>query len=520
MAEITTTNPLDISDPTDSHSTQAPVIRSAGLTLFGSAVGGVLVILGEMLAARLLQSHAYGLYASGITVAKIGEALAVFGLPVGIFHYIPVYRRQSRTDLVVGTVYAAALLPLLLGFAFAALIWFAAPWLAHYVFRGADVVDSIRLISISIPFMAFSEVLGAITRGYGYAKYYVIVNNLIPPVVFVACLGLMARLDARPIWIAGAVALANLLACVVGILAVVRVAGPELWKVRPIFPFRALYEFSSQIMLNTSFYMIFAWTGILAVAAFLGTNDVGIYRVCLQVVVPFEMIVLAFHAATGPVYPVLAKENKLSELEEAYGTAIRWMIMLDLPIGIILAWNRTDLLALLGPQFTAGATAVIILAVGFSVSACFGTVGYLFLLTGRKSVETWNAGLATILHLLLAIVLIPRFGLSGAAFATTFCFFLLNASRVWELRHFMGLRTFRPYFLRVFAIAIAAALGAFVALQRLGILQGRDMLSVVSRIVVMGVLYVSVLWMFGLNNHDKNMLRGLVSNKAQDSPKG
>lgn len=505
---MTITSPGGTGGQADSE--RGHVIRGAGITLVGSAIGGVLVILGEVLAARLLQSQAYGLYASGITVAKIGEALAVFGLPVGIFYYIPVYRKKSQTDLVVGTVYAAALLPLLLGSAFAVAIWFTAPWLARHVFHGANVVAYLRLLAVSVPFMAFSEILGAITRGFGYTQYYVIVNNLIPPVVFLAGLGLMARFEARPLWITGAVVLANTLGCAVGVLAVVRVAGPDLWRVRPVFRFRALYEYSSEIMLNTVFYMILAWTGILTVAAFLGSDKVGIYRMCLQVVVPFEMIVLAFHASTGSVYPVLAKENKLAELQEAYGTAVRWMAMLHLPIGIALAWNRNDLLALLGPQFMTGATAVMILATGFSACSCFGTVGYLFMLIGRKSVETWNAAFAAALNLVLTIVLVPRFSLAGAAFATAFSIFLLNMARVWELRYLVGLRTFRPYFVRIVAVSAGAGLGAFAVLQSLGILQGRDALSVALRIALMAVLNALVLWTLGLNGHDKDTLRALV----------
>ncbi len=489
---------------------RAPVIRSVGITLIGSAIGGVLVIAGEMLAARLLKSQAYGLYASGITIARIGEALCVFGLPVAIFHYIPAYRQKAQTGRVAGTVYAAAALPLALGSVFAAAVWLMAPWLARYVFNSADVVIYIRLLALAVPFMASSEVLGAITRGFGYAKYYVIVKNLTPPVVFLTFLSLMVRFDAQPLWITGAVASASLLASTAGVFAVVRAADADVWRVRPVFRVAELYGYSSGIMLNSFFYMIFAMTGILATAVFLGSESVGIYRVCLQLVVPFDMIMLAFHAAMGPIYPVLARENRLAELEESYGTAIRWMAMLLLPIGIVLAWNRDDLLALVGPEFMAGSTAVMILAIGYSAFYGFGTVAYLLMLSGRKSVETRNAAFATILNLILASVLVPRFGLAGAASATAFSFAVLNVLRIWEVRYLVGLRTFRRYFVRVVAVSAGAPLGSFVAMQQLGVLQGRDAGSIAARIAVMAAFYVSMLWTIGLDRRDRNMLRGLV----------
>ena len=135
-------------------------------------------------------------------------------------------------------------------------------------------------------------------------------------------------------------AAASLLACTVGIVAIVKIAGPALWRTSPEFGFRALYGYAAGIMANSFFYIVFALTGLFAVAYFLGSEAVGIYRFCLQIVLPLDMILLAFHAAMGPIYPILSRENRQAELEEAYGTAIRWMVMLQIPFGIAVAWNR------------------------------------------------------------------------------------------------------------------------------------------------------------------------------------
>jgi O-antigen/teichoic acid export membrane protein len=491
-------------------SDQSVVIKSAGITLIGSALGGLMIILGEVLAARLLTGQAYGLYASGITVARIGEVIAVFGLPVSIFHYIPIYRRSSQRHLVIGSVYAASLLPLILGSAFALAAWVAAPWLGRHVFSSTEVVRYIRLLVLAVPFMASAEILGAITRGFGYAKYYVIVKNLIPPVVFLTTLALMRGLGAQPMWIAGAVSAGSMLACAAGVFAVVRVAGPDLWHIKPAFQFGALYKFASGVMVNTIFYLAFAVAGIFTVAVFHGSDSVGIYRMCLQIVLPFEMIVLAFHAAMGPVYPVLAQEERTAELEAAYGTAVRWMAMLHLPLGIALAWNRHDLLALLSPRFMAGSGALLILSVGFSACMCFGTAAYLLMLSGRKTVETRNAAFAAFLNVVLGVVLVPDFGLAGAAFATAFSLTILTVLRIWEVRYTLGLRTFRPYFVRVVAISIFSCTGAFYGLQLLGILQGHDPVSLACRIAAMGIVDALCLWFAGLNRPDKDTLRALI----------
>ena len=490
---------------------QLPVMRRAGITLLGSAIGGALVIFNEFLAAHYLKVQSYGLYASGLTVARIGEAVAVYGLPVAIFHYIPPYLQKSQHALVVGIVYAAALLPLLIGSTFAIVLWFLAPWLANHMFHSIAAVPFIRMLVLAVPFMASSEVLCALTRGYGHAKYYVMVRNLCAPLLFLLLFLAIAKFAAPPLWITGVVLLSNILTFVAAIFCVVRVAGDHLWRVRPTFAFSALYRYASGIMMNTFLYMVFAVTGIVSVAQFLGSDAVGIYRVCLQVVVPFEMVILAFHAAMGTVYPVLERENRRAELADAYASAVRWMSIMLLPIGVVLAWNRVELLALFGSRFTAGASALLILAAGYSVCTCYGTGAYLLMLSGRKSIETINAAIATVMNIALCVLLVPRIGLAGAATATATSFFVLNVLRVVEVRHLAGIRTFQPYFLRVVVVSIGGSLVSFAVLQLLGIAQSGRAAVVVARILLMVVAHSLFMWTLGLDRRDKETVKSLLS---------
>jgi O-antigen/teichoic acid export membrane protein len=212
----------------------------------------------------------------------------------------------------------------------------------------------------------------------------------------------------------------------------------------------------------------------------------------------------------GPIYRVLAQENRLSQLEDAYGMSIRWMAMLHLPIGVALAWNRHDLLALVGPQFTAGSTALAILAVGFALCMCYGTGAYLLMLSGRGTLETKNAAIGAVVNVLLAAVLVPAFGLAGAAASTLAGFVLVNALRIWEIRRFVGVRTFRGRFLRVSAVSGGSATLIFAVLQFAGVFQQPDPISLGLRLVVMTVLQVAVLWRFGLSRDDKEAVNRLL----------
>jgi O-antigen/teichoic acid export membrane protein len=76
------------------------------------------------------------------------------------------------------------------------------------------------------------------------------------------------------------------------------------------------------------------------------------------------------------------------------------------------------LLAFFGPDFTAAQTSLQILALGHLVAAATGPVGYLLNLTGFQDFSARILGVSAVANILLNGLLIPIFGMEGAAFAT------------------------------------------------------------------------------------------------------
>lgn len=481
----------------------APVIRSAGIALIGSALGGLLVIGNEMVAASYLDVTTYGLYASGMTLARLCEALAIFGLPVTLFHFIPAWRQDGERTRIVGAVRMIAALPLLVGLLLGTLLWLAAPVIGPQLFRSTEVVPYLRMLGAAVPFMALSEVLGAATRAFGHAWYYVLVRNLVPPVVFLAALSLIRLVDAAPLAVPASLGLAYLLACLTGAGVVAFVAGPDLWRLRAPWPFRTVLGYASGVMANSSLYIVFALTGILSVGAFHGSDQVGVYRVCLQLVVPFEMVILAFHAAMGPVYPLLLRGQDRKALEDAYVLALRGMVVLTLPLGIALAWNAPEILGLAGVGFVQGAATLRTLALGFAVFTCFGTVAYLLMLGGMRHHETRNAAWTAAVNVGLCLLLVPPLGTLGAAAATMGGFGLLNLIRMRQARKLLGLATLRPDFVRIAVVSALAPVASLGLLMLGGIVQGPSLWALLGRLMVMSLVQVAALWTLGLSASDK-----------------
>ena len=155
--------------------------KRAVINLAGAAIGSIITLANEILAARFLGVSTYGLFAIGMMLTKLSELISNFGMPVTVMHFIPLYREQGERSKVVGTVLAAIALPLTIAIIIATALWLLAPIIAGEIFNEPAATEFIRLLVLAIPLLSLTEIIGQITRSYGFAQYYVLIRNIIPP---------------------------------------------------------------------------------------------------------------------------------------------------------------------------------------------------------------------------------------------------------------------------------------------------------------------------------------------------
>lgn len=481
-------------------------------------LGGVLAIFNEMLCARFLGVHMYGLYALALVLARVGETVSVFGLPVATLRYLSIYRDQNQPRYVLGTIGATLLPPLLLGTVLATIVWLMAPILAQDIFRDASAAQYIQGMAFVIPLLALSEIMGVITRGFGHAGYYVVMRNFVPPVVFLCLLLLIRLFKTDPLWITGAFCVAYLMATLVGVVSIFKVVGRDLFRVIPIFPFRALYTYSLPILLNTVLYLVIGLTGILLLGILQKGDQVGIYRACMLFVIPFDMILIAFNASVGNLYPVLDNNNRREELADLVDKTTRSMSVLALGVLLVIIFNRHDLLLLMGPDFVGGANTLVMLAFAHAALCCVGSAGFLLVISGRQKVETINVASVAVLNVILNLILIQYYGSLGAAIAICISSVLISVLRVVQVKRMMGIQTLRRTFFKILVLAISVALIIYALSIYLPIGEGRGIIGMVIRIGFILALFAALYWSVILNRNDRrairDILRGYLSGKG------
>ncbi len=183
------------------------------------------------------------------------------------------------------------------------------------------------------------------------------------------------------------------------------------------------------------------WLDTLLLGARVDSASVGIYGGAVS-----AALVLSFllHAANVVLAPRLARAFHAGQgrrLEAEARRTTRWLLWAVLPAAVVLGLFAGDLLAWFGPEFRRGALAFRILLVGQVFNVLTGPVGMLLLMARRERAYRDNLALAVGVHVVLLLVLVPGFGITGAAIATAAAMALVNLLHLCACRRELGLST-------------------------------------------------------------------------------
>ena len=165
--------------------------------------------------------------------------------------------------------------------------------------------------------------------------------------------------------------------------------------------------------------------------------DLGLYPAAQRLIQFLFVAPSLIAVATFPLLSKLAEESPV-KLKAILGKTISLVLLLGLPIalgGILL--GREIMLIAFGEAYV-GATLVFQIFLG-GILATFPLVilnNYIFIQNLQKKLVVWALGSA-LLNVFLNYLFIPRFGIAGAALATTLSGFAL-AIVVWQIIGIIG----------------------------------------------------------------------------------
>lgn len=171
-------------------------------------------------------------------------------------------------------------------------------------------------------------------------------------------------------------------------------------------------------------------------------SEVGRYGIALQIMGIVAIGPTIMNSIVQPrIARLYASEDRHSLQREATRAARLGLGLAILALAAIALLSEPIVLRLIGEDFRGAIPALLVLGTGRVLIASMGPVGTALNMTGNARVTALLALLFSVVNAALNWVLIPLYGASGAAWATTFSLIALHLVMTWQTRHLVGIDT-------------------------------------------------------------------------------
>ncbi|MGB3478338.1 MAG: oligosaccharide flippase family protein [bacterium] len=385
------------------------------------------------LIVKLMGTTYYGLWIQIILFAGLLTTLAEFNLHQSLVRFIPEEKEHSgiatmyfsQLSVILVTSIALILVVLFLSNTISNLILKNAAW-AHYIVLGAFI----------IPFECINIINLHYYRGSGRIKFYSIANVIVP---FTEVLGLIFVLLLTRSFTYVLLFTIGIRAFYALIFTIHIVSLTGLEKPNWITTKRML-SYSAPLFLSAISLWSLDKMDRFFIGGYLGANDVGIYSACYSLSGVVLLSLAPFQITLLPKISELWGNNKETAQRYLHYSLKVFLILSFLSIAALVALSKPILLLLSNAEIAADSTFLTLL-IGGGLILWGVSVMQIMILHGEKKTGTIGIirFISAILNIVLNLLLIPNFGIEGAAIATlisyTFAFVLygISGSKIMQI---------------------------------------------------------------------------------------
>ena len=482
--------------------------KGGGLVFIGSIFqNGTRFLIGVLL-ARLLGANQLGLCNLTLTAAEFATGLAVLGLDVATVRYVALYAGRRDEKGIWGVIQVAlggaTILSLVAGIG----LYLLADPIATQLFNEPRLEPLLYFAAILIPLLGLNDILAAALQGFKKMQYMVIAQNVVQPLVRLALI----------IFIAILIGLTAKRAIIVYILANTASSILFLYFLHRHFSLkrpirtarrnpREMLNFSLPVYLSN---LIGAF-GSNIQTVLLGTMstiaNVGIFAVATQVNLVGKLFHTAVVTSSMPIISELYDLGDRERLGRFYQTVTKWTLTVNLPLFLVVIIYPMPILSIFGESFVGGTTALVLLAWANLINVATGICGAMLDMTGNTKLKLFNSVVAVSLTLTLNIILIPHWGLVGAAVAALVAAAVVNFLRLTEVFILFKLLPYnlsfaKPIFAGVVALWVSGGLRSLQASEM-------NIVFIFVDILIILAVYGGMILLLGLSPEDRLVLNGI-----------
>lgn len=370
-----------------------------------------------VLVARMYGAAGTGMYNLSQSLMNFLASITKLGSDTLMTRYGAQYNAQKKFGWIKDLYNKSLLVSVPLAIIFSIAVYFLAPWIAQEVFKKDDpeVARAFRIATVALLPVTIFNISNGGLRGLKQIQIYSLLQNvsnflfgcIIITVLFFVSDDLLVPVITYVSFIT-----------ITGLLAgyfFLKYSNYGSTKVEEGLDFNEKFWIGFSLFVASLASLVRGYADTFILGRYATIADVGVYRTAFKVATIARIALTAFLVPAAPKFAELFSQGKMKELGQSAQFATKIIFWCSAPIlaGVIIL--SPFIMGIFGKEFLAGTEALIILSIGQFINAATGPVSNILMMTGRQKLNRNLMVGTTILAIILDLILIPRFGIVGAA---------------------------------------------------------------------------------------------------------
>jgi O-antigen/teichoic acid export membrane protein len=520
--EIEQTSVVPLPDPTtttkqDQHfrSHVGHISRHSGIFFLGTLFSATFGYLFKIYLARVLGAEALGLYALGMTLVSFIGIFNMLGLSHSAMRYVAVYQVEKKFDRLHALLWSGGGILLLASLGFGAILLVTGPQVARRFYHSPVLAGYIPFFAVMMILGVLSAFYGRVLAGYKDLKRRTIIVNFIGvPLTMILSVAFIAVGAGLKGYLAGQIL--SSFAVVVLLIIAVRAVTPKAARFssyRWSGIHREVWSFSTMMLGLVTMEFFISQADRISLGYFRSARDVGIYSVAAAVVAYVPLILNSVNQIFSPTIADLHTRGEYTLLARLFQSLTKWILGMTLPLVAVIIIFARPLMRIFGHQFEAGWAILVIGAVGQLVNCGVGSVGWLLAMSGNENRLMRVQVVMTLFMVTLSALLIPMWGMYGAAIAAAGTNIGINLLNLWQVQKVLNISPYNRSYAHLLAPTLAAVAIALIVRANIPLLR-HDWLAIGTAAVLAYGVFAGVIMSFGLDADDR-LIMGAIRTRFQ-----
>ncbi|MFC7202644.1 flippase [Haloferax namakaokahaiae] len=207
--------------------------------------------------------------------------------------------------------------------------------------------------------------------------------------------------------------------------------------------FSNLWQFSWPLALSSIVFLLLSQFDVLMIGYFLDASSVGNYRAIQPLRQAATVVLTSFSFLFLPLATRSYEQGEFSELNRLFTTITKWSVVITLPVILMFVFAADEVVSILfGPAYGNAALPLSILSGGLFLRALVGPNGDVVKAIGHTRFELYSGLSGVAVNFCLNILLIPAYGIAGAAVATVCGYAVYNLLELYLIYREIGISPF------------------------------------------------------------------------------